>query len=173
MITQKSFTLISDTQTLEITRLNKKVFGTVRFDIYCPMEPSFSPNSATKQSLILKVHPCIELDIETDRNAWKEYPQQMLGLSLTLKNPEFVHVITKYLQLIGVSRDMKEVKLVTIDLPSFYVMLDSYKLFDVSYQIGDERSLKKTKKKPKLNELTLQFHNRTFAIIIDDNKMGT
>ena len=91
MITQKSFTLISDTQTLEITRLNKKVFGTMRFDIYCPMEPSFSVNSATKQSLILKIHPCIELNVETDRNAWKEYPKQILGLCLTWINPEFVY----------------------------------------------------------------------------------
>ena len=113
------------------------------------------------------MHPCIELDVETDRNAWKEYPQQFHvdeSRVCTCDNKIFA---------IDVSRDMKEVKVVTIDLPRFYVMLDSYRLFDVSYQIVDERSLKKTKKQPKMNEVTLQFHNCTFAIIIDDNKMGT
>ena len=65
---------------------------------------------------------------------------------------------------------MEQVKIVTVDLPSFYVMLDSYKMFDVSYEIGDEKSLKKTTKQPKMNEVTLQFDNHTFAMII---KWGT
>ena len=48
--------------------------------------PSFSSTSTT--SLTLKISPPLELNVDSDRYMWYEYPKQIVAVSIGWRNPE-------------------------------------------------------------------------------------